>query len=138
MNIGQAAAAAGLSAKMVRHYEQIGLVPAPPRTEAGYRIYGAPEVEALRFIRSARGLGFSTGQIGELLALRSNRGRSSRRVKAVAEAHLAELEAKLAEMQAMKQALQHLIAACAGDEHPHCGILEGLAATATRSPRSPA
>jgi MerR family copper efflux transcriptional regulator len=127
MNIGEAAAAAGVSAKMVRHYEQIGLLPRAARTEAGYRQYGPADVEVLRFIRQSRSLGFSMVQIAELLALRANQGRASRRVKALAQAHLEELEDKLRELQAMKHSLQALIAACAGDDHPDCGILEGLA-----------
>lgn len=130
MNIGEAAAAAGVSPKMVRHYERIGLLPAAVRTEAGYRQYGDAEVEALRFVRRARGLGFSIEQIGELLSLRDDRHRSARQVKALAEAHLAELEAKRREIEAMQDSLRTLIAACAGDEQPHCGILEGLAGPA--------
>jgi MerR family transcriptional regulator, copper efflux regulator len=115
-----------MSPKMVRHCEHLGLLPPAERTEAGYRQYTAADVELLAFIRRARALGFSTEQIGELLALRSNRGRASRRVKAVAAAHLVTLEAQLMELKAMKQALQHLLAACAGDDGPCCGILEGL------------
>lgn len=131
MNIGQAAAAAGVSAKMVRHYEQIGLLPPVSRSESGYRQYGAADVEVLRFIGQSRSLGFSMAQIGELLALRVNQGRASRRVKALAQAHLAELEAKLHELEAIRHSLQALIASCAGDDHPDCGILDGLAHGAT-------
>lgn len=126
MNIGEAATAAGVSAKMVRHYEQIGLLRPAVRTEAGYRQYAAADVQALRFVRQARRLGFSIDQIRELLSLRSNRGRSSRRVKALAQVHLDELQAKLAEMRAMQVALQRLINACAGDEGPNCSILDAL------------
>lgn len=133
MNIGEAAQAAGLSSKMVRHYEAIGLLAPARRSLAGYRQYSASEVDALRFIRQARSLGFSTGQIGELLSLRSNRGRSSRRVKAIAQTHLEELEAKLNELQAMKLALQRLLDACAGDDGPQCGILDGMASANARA-----
>jgi Cu(I)-responsive transcriptional regulator len=126
MNIGEAAAQAGVSAKMVRHYEHIGLLRPAVRTEAGYRQYTSADVQALRFVRQARGLGFSMEQIRELLSLRSNRGRSSRRVKALAQAHLDELQAKVQEMQAMQASLQRLISACAGDDGPTCGILDGL------------
>lgn len=140
MNIGQAAKAAGVSAKMVRHYEQIGLLKPAARTDAGYRQFDAADVEVLRFIRQARGVGFSIEQIGELLALRSNGRRSSRRVKALAQAHLDELDGKLRELLAMKAALEHLIDACAGDDGPACGILDGLArgAAAARAPAASA
>jgi Cu(I)-responsive transcriptional regulator len=130
MQIGTAAQAAGLSTKMVRHYEALGLLEPPARTAAGYRQYGPDEVDALRFIRRARLLGFSTPQIAQLLSLRRNRGRSSRRVKAIAQAHLATLDARLAELQAMREALRELLEACAGDDGAACGILDGLSGTA--------
>jgi Cu(I)-responsive transcriptional regulator len=137
MNIGEAAAAAGVSAKMVRHYERIGLLPPASRSDAGYRQYHEHEVEILRFVRRSRSLGFSIAQIGELLALRDDQGRSSRRVKALAQAHLAELEDKLRELEAMRRTLTALIAACAGDDRPHCGILEGLAQAAGEAQAPP-
>jgi Cu(I)-responsive transcriptional regulator len=127
MNIGQAAQESGLSPKMVRHYERIGLLPAAHRTAAGYRVYGAGEVEVLRFIRQARRLGFSTPQIAGLLSLRGDQARASREVKAIAQTHLEELNEKLAELQRMRQSLESLITRCAGDDKPHCGILDGLA-----------
>lgn len=134
MNIGQAAEAAGVSAKMIRHYEQIGLLPAAARTDAGYRQYGEREVSVLRFIRQARRLGFSIDQIAGLLGLWSDRRRTSREVKAVAEAHLAELERKLREIGEMQQALRLLVARCHGDDDPHCAILDGLAGPEGEAP----
>ncbi|MBH9576215.1 Cu(I)-responsive transcriptional regulator [Inhella sp. 1Y17] len=134
MNIGEAADAAGVSAKMIRHYEQIGLLPEAIRTEAGYRQYGPREVSILRFIRQARRLGFSIEQVGGLLGLWSQRDRSSREVKALAQQHLQELEDKLQELQTMKQALEQLVQACAGDEHAHCAILDGLAVASPSAP----
>jgi Cu(I)-responsive transcriptional regulator len=128
MNIGQAAQASGVSAKMIRHYESLGLIAAPPRTEAGYRVYGDREVHLLRFIRHSRDLGFSLEQIRELLGLWQDRARPSRQVRALAQAHLAELEAKLAELQAMKATLAHLVQCCHGDDRPDCPILDTLAA----------
>lgn len=127
MNIGQAAKASGVSAKMIRHYESVGLVPQAARTEAGYRLYGDKEIGTLRFIRHSRDLGFSLEQIRELLGLWWDRKRPSRQVKALAQAHLAELDAKLAELQAMKSTLQHLVHCCAGDERPDCPIIDSLA-----------
>lgn len=128
MNIGQAAQASGVSAKMIRHYESLGLIAEPPRTEAGYRVYGDREVHLLRFIRHSRDLGFSLEQIRELLGLWQDRARPSRQVRALAQAHLAELEAKLAELQAMKATLAHLVQCCHGDDRPDCPILDTLAA----------
>ncbi len=128
MNIGQAAAATGVSAKMIRHYEQVGLVPEPHRTDAGYRQYSAQGVHTLRFIRQARDLGFSIQQIGELVGLWQNRRRPSRQVKALAEAHIKELEQKAQDLLAMKATLEHLVQCCHGDERPDCPILDTLAA----------
>lgn len=136
LHIGEAADAAGVSAKMIRHYEQIGLLPVAARTQAGYRQYGAHEVSILHFIRQARRLGFSIEQIAGLLGLWSNRERSSREVKALAQQHLQQLEDKLQELQTMKQALQRLVQACAGDEHSHCAILEGLAGASPTAPEA--
>jgi Cu(I)-responsive transcriptional regulator len=128
MNIGQAALAAGVSAKMIRHYEQIGLLPEAVRTDAGYRQYGEREVLVLRFIRQSRRLGFSMEQIAGLLGLWSKRERTSREVKALAQEHLADLEQKMREMAEMKGALERLVASCHGSDDPHCAILEDLAA----------
>ena len=128
MNIGQAATASGVSAKMIRHYEQVGLFPEPGRTDAGYRQYSEKEVHTLRFVRQARDLGFSIQQIGELVGLWQNRRRPSRQVKALAEAHIKELEQKAQDLLAMKATLEHLVQCCHGDDRPECPILENLAA----------
>ena len=131
MNIGQAAKASGVSAKMVRHYEAMGLVPAPPRSDAGYRQYTASEVHTLRFIRQARDLGFALHEIGELLSLWHDRKRPSRLVKALAQAHIQALEQKAQELLAMKATLQNLVQCCHGDDRPDCPILDNLASGAT-------
>ncbi|MDH4061895.1 MAG: Cu(I)-responsive transcriptional regulator [Aquincola sp.] len=127
MNIGQAAARSGVSAKMVRHYESLGLLPRVARTEAGYRQYSETEVHTLRFIRRARDLGFSMIEIGELLKLWQNRRRASADVRRIAERHVADLDRRIAEMSSMKRTLQHLIHGCHGDERPECPILDELA-----------
>lgn len=134
MNIGQAAKAAGVSAKMVRHYEQIGLVPAAERTEAGYRQYSEREVSVLRFIRHSRSLGFSIPQIADLLGLWSNGRRTSREVKEVASRHLEDLAETMCEMAAMKAALERLVTSCHGSDDPHCAILAELAAESPAAP----
>ena len=127
MNIGEAAKATGVSAKMIRHYESLGLFPEAARTEAGYRQYTDKEVSTLRFIRQSRDLGFSLEQIRELLGLWLNRKRPSRQVRALAQAHLEELDEKLKELQAMKATLEHLVHCCHGDDRPDCPIIETLA-----------
>jgi len=127
MNIGDAAKASGVSAKMIRHYESVGLFPQAVRTDSGYRQYTDKEVGTLRFIRQSRDLGFSIEQIRELLGLWQNRKRPSRRVKALAQAHIQELDEKLKELQAMKAALEHLVHCCRGDDRPDCPIIETLA-----------
>jgi Cu(I)-responsive transcriptional regulator len=134
LNIGEAAEAAGISAKQVRHYEALGLLPPPARSEAGYRQYGEREVSILRFIRQSRRLGFSMQQIGELLGLWSDSHRASREVKALAERHVADLDQKLRELGEMKAALEGLMSACHGDDDPHCAILEQLAAGSPQAP----
>ena len=128
VNIGDAAKSAGVSAKMIRHYESIGLIPAAGRTDAGYRVYAEADIHRLRFIHQARKLGFSIKAIGELLGLWANRRRASSTVKAMTRKHIAELDAKIAEMQMMKHTLEHLAKRCHGDERPECPILDGLAA----------
>lgn len=127
LNIGQAAEASGVSAKMIRHYEETGLVPRPGRTMAGYRIYRDSDVHVLRFIRRARDLGFSMKEIEALLGLWRNRRRASADVKRLATRHVADLDARIAELQAMRRALQHLVHCCQGDERPDCPILDDLA-----------
>ena len=127
MNIGQAARLSGVSAKMVRHYESLGLLPNVPRTDAGYRQYGEREVHTLRFIRHGRELGFSMAEISELVKLWQNQRRSSANVKKIAQKHLADIDAKMAEMAAMRKTLQHLVHCCHGDDRPDCPIIQELA-----------
>ena len=127
LNIGDASKATGVSAKMIRHYEEVGLLASPRRTESGYRQYSAAEVHTLRFIRHARDLGFSIHTIGELVGLWQDRKRPSRQVKALAQAHIVELERKAQEILVMKATLEHLVHCCRGDERPDCPILENLA-----------
>jgi Cu(I)-responsive transcriptional regulator len=126
MNIGEAAAAAGVSAKMIRHYEQIGLLPEAIRSESGYLLYGDRDVSVLRFIRQSRHLGFSVPQIAELIGLWSDSQRTSREVKAVTQRHLADLEEKRLEIEQMMDGLSVLLKACHGNDQPHCAILEKL------------
>ena len=126
-NIGEAARQSGVSAKMVRHYESLGLLPTVHRTDAGYRQYGEKEVHTLRFIRRARLLGFSMAEIAELLKLWQNKQRASADVKRIAQAHVADLERRIAEMEAMRQTLQQLAHCCQGDNRPDCPILAELA-----------
>ncbi len=127
MNIGEAAKRSGVSARMIRHYEGIGLLPAAKRAGSGYRTYGHSDVHTLRFVRHARALGFSVKQIEQLLGLWHDQRRPSRKVKALAQAHIAELEARIRDLGAMKRTLEHLAAHCRGDERPDCPILDGLA-----------
>ena len=126
MNIGQAAQASGISAKMIRHYEEIGLIPKAGRTAAGYRRYGETDVHRLRFVRRARELGFSMREIQALLGLWHNRRRASADVKRLAAAHIAGLERKIAELEAMRRTLVDLSSHCHGDQRPDCPILEDL------------
>ena len=127
-NIGEASKRTGVSAKMIRHYESIGLIPAAGRTFAGYRLYGENDLHRLRFIKRARSLGFSIRHIETLLGLWSDPKRASRDVKRLAKAHADELERRIPEMQAMQRTLRELASHCHGDERPECPILEGLAA----------
>ena len=128
MNIGEAAKRSGISAKMIRYYEGIGLFPPPTRSEAGYRHYSEADIRTLQFVKRARGLGFSVGQVGELLALWWDRDRASADVKRVALAHVEALEAKARELLEMSAALQRLASHCHGDDRPECPIIAGLAA----------
>lgn len=127
MNIGQAAKLSGVSVKMIRHYEAIGLMPKVARTQAGYRYYTEHDIHTLRFIRRARAAGFGSLQIGKLLSLWQDRQRPAREVKQLASEHLDELQARILELQIMAAALSQLMAHCQGDERPHCPILETLA-----------
>lgn len=126
MNIGEAASASGVSAKMIRYYESIGLIPPTVRTGSGYRVYSDHDVHTLRFIRRARDLGFSVEQIDELLALWRDHSRASGDVKRVALGHVEALERKIRELQEMAETLKHLAEHCHGDHRPHCPILETL------------
>ncbi len=126
LNIGQASAATGVSAKMIRHYEAIGLLPAAARTDAGYRRYDDAALHTLRFIRRARDLGFGLDEIAQLLALWADRDRASAEVKALAARHVADLSERIERMQAMQRTLQHLVGACHGDGRPDCPILDDL------------
>ena len=126
-NIGEAAARSGVSAKMIRHYETLSLLPKVGRTTSGYRQYGLKEVHTLRFIRRARALGFSMVEIAALLKLWQNRRRASADVKRIALSHVADLDRRMGEMAAMKRTLETLAACCHGDDRPDCPILDELA-----------
>ena len=126
-NIGEAAARSGVSAKMIRHYETLSLLPKVGRTASGYRQYGPREVHTLRFVRRARELGFSMVEIAALLKLWQNRRRASADVKRIALSHVADLDRRMGEMAAMKRTLESLAACCHGDDRPDCPILDELA-----------
>jgi MerR family transcriptional regulator, copper efflux regulator len=125
--IGMASRMSGVSAKMVRHYETLGLLPTVGRTEGGYRQYSEADVHTLRFIKRARELGFSMDDIGELVGLWRNRRRASANVKRIAQKRSGELAERIAAMQAMQRTLDHLIHCCQGDARPDCPILDDLA-----------
>ena len=127
MNIGQAATASGVSAKMIRYYESIALLPAAARTDSGYRIYGEKELHVLRFIRRARKLGFSLERIADLLSLWRDDGRASGDVKRIALAHVTELDERIRELTEMRDTLAALAGCCHGDDRPDCPILQTLA-----------
>ncbi|HEX5538769.1 MAG TPA: Cu(I)-responsive transcriptional regulator, partial [Methylophilaceae bacterium] len=127
LNIGEAALATGVSAKMIRHYEAAGLIPAAGRSLSGYRLYGEQDIHRLRFVRQARDLGFSMKQIAELLELWQDRNRPSSKVKQLAQQHIDTMEHKIQAMHAMQAQLQQLAQACHGDALPDCPILDKLA-----------
>lgn len=127
VNIGQAARASGVSAKMVRHYETLGLLGAVARSDSGYRQYTAADVHTLRFIKRARELGFSMAEIAELVSLWNDRSRASADVKRIAQLHLGELEQRIAALQDMQRTLRDLLEHCHGDARPDCPILDDLA-----------
>jgi len=127
MNIGQAATATGVSAKMIRYYESIGLIKASTRTDSGYRTYGPNDLHTLRFVKRARTLGFSLEQIRDLLSLWQDGSRASKDVKEIARTHVADLERRIHELTEMRDTLNHLAMHCAGDDRPDCPILVGLA-----------
>ena len=126
--IGQAAERAGVSARMVRHYEGLGLLAGVARTDSGYRQYTEADVHSLRFIRRARDLGFSMDEIAQLLGLWQDQARASSQVKQIAQKHIDNLAERIAAMQAMQRSLQTLVGCCHGDERPDCPILDDLAA----------
>lgn len=126
MNIGQAAEASGVSAKMIRYYEQNGLIPPAARTESGYRVYSKQDVHMLRFIRRARDLGFSVDAIGDLLDLWRDQSRQSADVKQLALEHVRSLRQKIGELEAMADTLEDLATNCSGDHRPDCPILNDL------------
>jgi MerR family transcriptional regulator, copper efflux regulator len=137
MNIGAASAASGVSAKMIRHYEAIGLLRPAARRGNSYREYGDHDVHELRFIGRARKLGFSMSEISALLALWRDKRRPSREVKQVAARHLADLETRMAEMQSMAATLHELVRTCRGDERPECPILADLGGDPLRPATKP-
>ena len=126
-NIGEAAKATGVSAKMIRDYEKLGLIPPADRSFANYRLYADSDLHRLRFIRRARGLGFSMKQVAALMALWNDRARPSAKVKQLAIDHATELDAKIAELQAMQRTLRALASSCRGDARSDCPILDDLA-----------
>lgn len=126
-NIGQAAELTGVSAKMIRHYESIGLVPAAQRTYANYRVYSQDAIHTLNFVKRARHLGFALKDIGVLLNLWQDRDRASAEVKALAASHIDEIDQRMKELRAMRETLTHLVRNCRGDDRPDCPILDGLA-----------
>jgi Cu(I)-responsive transcriptional regulator len=135
MNIGQAAAASGVSAKMIRYYESIGLINAVTRTEAGYRVYSEADVHTLKFIRRARDLGFSVEQMTNLLALWQDRSRASAEVKRIALEHVSELEGKMRELAEITETLRHLAKNCHGDHRPDCPIINELSQGKAAEPK---
>ena len=134
MKIGQASTASGVSERMIRHYEKIGLMPKAARRDSGYRDYDDRDVNTLRFIRRARDLGFSTDEISQLLALWHDRNRASAEVKALASARAVELKRKARELDQMRRTLEHLAANCHGDDRPDCPILGELDSSAGEAP----
>lgn len=137
MNIGDVAKATGISAKMIRYYEDTGLIRAALRTYAGYRVYTENDIQTLRFVRRARDLGFTVKQIDNLLTLWRDRDRASADVRQIAMGHVAELEKKMLELQEMTQTLRHLASNCQGDNRPDCPILMSLGNSAPDEPVPP-
>ena len=130
MNIGQASKSSGVSTKMIRYYESVGLISPADRTDSNYRSFSERDVNELRFIKRARNLGFSVEEITHLLSLWRDRSRPSREVKAIAKKHVEDLDGRIAELQAMADTLRHLAHCCAGDDRPDCPILADLSANA--------
>ena len=134
MQIGEASRASGVSTKMIRHYEAIGLIPRADRRDSNYRDYGAEDIHRLGFVARARDIGFSLAEIRDLLRLWANRRRSSRDVKALTLGHMRDLDAKIAALEEMRSTLAHLAECCDGDGRPDCPIIESLAGTAPLKP----
>ncbi|MCU1715552.1 Cu(I)-responsive transcriptional regulator [Pseudomonas sp. 5P_3.1_Bac2] len=128
MNIGQAAKSSGLSAKMIRYYESIELLPSAGRSASGYRLYSSADVQRLSFIKRARDLGFSLSDVGQLLALWQDKQRASATVKALAQGHIAELDRRIEELRVLRASISQLVSDCQGDQRPDCPILNDLAA----------
>lgn len=126
MTIGELAKTSGVNAKLIRHYESIGLIPKAARTESGYRFYKETDAQFLRFIKRARGLGFSMKEIKKLIGLWRNKARASKEVKALANEHIEEMEMKIREMQEMVDSLRSLSKSCHGDSRPECPIISTL------------
>jgi MerR family transcriptional regulator, copper efflux regulator len=126
-NIGEASSASGVSPKMIRHYESLGLLKQPKRTDGGYRIYDAADVHTMRFVRRARDLGFSVKEIEHLLGLWRDRRRASADVRRIAQLHIGDLNRKIEELESMRRTLERLIQGCHGDQRPDCPILDDLA-----------
>lgn len=127
MNIGEAAKASAVNAKLIRHYESIGIIPKASRSDSGYRVYSETDVNILAFVKRARGLGFSMKEIKKLVGLWRNRSRGSSDVKALAIEHVKDMEQKVEELQSMIKTLRHLARNCHGDDRPDCPIIDGLA-----------
>ncbi|MEB0007128.1 MULTISPECIES: Cu(I)-responsive transcriptional regulator [unclassified Pseudomonas] len=127
MNIGQAAKNSGLSAKMIRYYESIGLLKAAHRSDSGYRLYGPEDLHTLAFIKRSRDLGFSLEEVAKLLTLWQDRQRASSDVKALARQHITALDQKISELASLRDTLQELVEHCQGDHRPDCPILKDLA-----------
>lgn len=127
MNIGQAAAASGLPPKTIRYYEDIGLVPPPPRRDSGFRDYGTRDIHLLRFVARARSLGFTVEECRQLLALWQDQDRAAGDVKRLTQERIGLIDEKIAQLQDLRASLSHLAASCHGGNRPDCPILDGLA-----------
>lgn len=137
VNIGEAARRSGVTPKMVRHYENLGLLPPVMRTDSGYRQYGERDIHTLRFIRRSRDLGFSMAEIADLLGLWQDQQRASAQVRQIATQHIADLGRRIAALDAMKKTLEQLVDCCHGNDRPDCPILDDLAGASDQSTLSP-
>lgn len=126
VNIGEAAKLSGVNAKLIRHYESIGIIPKAGRSDSGYRTYSEPDIHILSFVKRSRKLGFSMKEIKKLVGLWRNKSRASSDVKSLAVKHIEEMEQKISELEAMVQTLRHLAKTCHGDDRPDCPILNDL------------